>query len=771
MKDFLALYDESDNYQPSPEESSPMCEQLAKIGKAYTDEVVIAQGGMKSISKVFCASTQRYVAKATLNNPEKLELRDAFIREARLTALLDHPNIIKIYDIALSEKGEPFFTMELKTGSCLSKYLKEPHSKSDLLGIFIKICDAIAYAHSRQILHLDLKPENIQVGSFGEVIVCDWGIGRILTTTNTDEQSDLQLDADMLNHCTLYGEAKGTPGYMAPEQLTGTDKSEQTDIYSLGALLFTLLSPERFKGKSTQEVLAEKPQQYSLEMQAVPESLKAVINKAMSVDKAERYESVEALQSDILLYLNEYPTEAQGAGFLTQANFFWRRNRRICQTLFSAILIIIIGLLFFLNRLSQSEQQTALALKKSQEYAAELEKTLSINKGMTKSLKTLPKTIVGRIVAQNQEYRDYQLLMTPKVSLQRSNQFLKAAYKTEPENIYVIRALAANHFISMNFKELDTFYKTHTEALIFFKDFIEDHTEDGSIQNLPKSFATFKKMTNFSKRIPVLMELVVSQHADIYRSHGEFIRVIHDLIRNYYPEVSKLVLNMKGQSLELWAPNIQRLTSPTTKLSLLRYLKFKDLFIANNDISSANEFAGLNLRKLHLQHTKIRDLSPLLKLTTLDHVTVLEDQVPEQQLAEFSKHFSKELVQVYEAEHANISGGAKIYYNHKSYTSGGFVAGMHHNSEANITFTLNSKENVQEDITLRYSAGFGDAKIVMTVNGQDQDITLKTTGDWEQWKSFQTPVLLSKGSNKINIRMKTSANQCINLDSISRKIQ
>ncbi|MCM8530690.1 MAG: serine/threonine protein kinase, partial [Lentisphaeraceae bacterium] len=321
MKDFLALYDESDNYQPSPEESSPMCEQLAKISKSYTDEHVIAKGGMKSISRVFCESTQRYVAKATLNEPEKLELRDAFIREARLTALLDHPNIIKIYDIALSENGEPFFTMELKTGSCLSQYLKENHSKSELLGIFIKICDAISYAHSRQILHLDLKPENIQVGSFGEVIVCDWGIGRILTNNNNDESAELLLDADMLNHCTLYGEAKGTPGYMAPEQLQAENKSEQTDIYSLGALLFSLLCPERFEGKTTEEILNEKPEVQSFKMAGIPNSLKAVINKAMAQLPEQRYDSVEALQSDVLLYLNEYPTEAQGAGFLTQASF------------------------------------------------------------------------------------------------------------------------------------------------------------------------------------------------------------------------------------------------------------------------------------------------------------------------------------------------------------------------------------------------------------------------------------------------------------------
>jgi serine/threonine protein kinase len=772
MDDFLAIYDESDDYKPSVEEQSPLCDQLAKVSEDYSAEQLIAKGGMKSVSKVFCNSTHRYVAKATLNLSENLELREAFIREARLTALLDHPNIIKIYAIALSTKGEPFFTMELKTGSSLSQYLQGTHSKSELLGIFIKICDAIAYSHSRQILHLDLKPDNIQVGSFGEVIVCDWGIGRIMTDTNESDSGShqLQLDADMLNHCTLYGEAKGTPGYMAPEQFQGENKNEQTDIYSLGSLLFTLLAPERFKGQSTQDILHENADTLSLKMAHIPVSLRAVIDKAMAHDPQERYQSVEALQSDILLYLNEYPTEAQGAEFWTQGGFFWRRNRRICQILLSSGIIFISGLFFFMNRLSQSEHRTTLALKESQQHASALEKTLNLNEDMAKSLNTLPKTIVGRIFARNQELRDYQLLMTPKVSLQRSNQYLEAAYKTEPQNTYIIRALATNYFISMNLEKLDSFCRLHKDKLIF-NNFIEKYRVDGRLKKINKDFSTFKDMVMFSKRLPVLMELVIAHHADDFRTHAEFPAIIRELILSYYPKVSKLELSFKGPSLELWAPKLKKITSPTTKLCLLRYLKFKDLFIADNDISNANNLAGLNLRKLYLQHTKIRDLTPLLKLTTLDHVTVLKNQIPEKQLAEFSKYFSKELIQVYEAEHAVISGGAIIKYDHKNYSSGGFIAGLYKNLNAQILFDLTAKADVQKNITLRYSAGHGDAEIIMTINGIEHELKLKSTGDWEQWKNVAVPVSLIEGSNKLNFRMKLSTINCINLDSISHPIK
>ena len=244
MDEFISLYEQAEDYDSTENLHSLLCDQLPRSTEFYSDAQLIAKGGMKSISRVFCNSTHRYIARATLNEPEKIELRDAFIREARLTALLDHPNIIKIYQIALSNKDEPFFTMELKTGANLGKFIQESHQKSDLLNIFIKICDAISYAHSRKVLHLDLKPDNIQVGSYGEVIVCDWGLGKILT--NQDDITHFQVDADMLNHCTLYGEAKGTPAYMAPEQLEAKEKSDASDIYALGALLFTRVAPEVF---------------------------------------------------------------------------------------------------------------------------------------------------------------------------------------------------------------------------------------------------------------------------------------------------------------------------------------------------------------------------------------------------------------------------------------------------------------------------------------------------------------------------------------------
>ena len=135
----------------------------------------------------------------------------------------------------------------------------EKYTRQQLLNAFIKICDAVAYSHAQGIVHLDLKPDNIQVGLFGEVLVCDWGLGKVIDqekkhfTTSTFKK-------DILNNATLTGELKGTPGYMAPEQITNNNKGPQTDIYALGSILFTILSPNRFHDLSTVNIIKETQQ-------------------------------------------------------------------------------------------------------------------------------------------------------------------------------------------------------------------------------------------------------------------------------------------------------------------------------------------------------------------------------------------------------------------------------------------------------------------------------------------------------------------------------
>ena len=232
--------------------SMPIYSSLSQETWRYQGESLIARGGMKSIYKAYDPKTSRYIAIAKLHEASPEELFEPFLREARLTSFLEHPNIISIYDIGLDEESLPFFTMELKTGEGFDKIIKKEHLKSEdalsadslrsLLNIFLKICEAMAYAHSKNVLHLDLKPENIQVGHYGEVLLCDWGLGKIFGSEDKADFDQLLLNPDLINNMTLNGELKGTPGYMAPEQIKGQSelKTKQADIYALGSILYTL---------------------------------------------------------------------------------------------------------------------------------------------------------------------------------------------------------------------------------------------------------------------------------------------------------------------------------------------------------------------------------------------------------------------------------------------------------------------------------------------------------------------------------------------------
>ena len=201
-------------------------DELISDSDRYSEWEEIGLGGMKKVYRVYDHKTSRYVALASLINTDNEEHKSAFLREARLTAMLEHPGIINLYDIGADSQGAPYFTLELKCGDSLDTVIKRIRQKETVylerypltvrLEIFLRICEAIAYAHSRNILHLDLKPDNIQIGLFGEVQVCDWGLGKVIGQSELIEHSPDESLYEELTDVTIFGEIKGSPGYMAP---------------------------------------------------------------------------------------------------------------------------------------------------------------------------------------------------------------------------------------------------------------------------------------------------------------------------------------------------------------------------------------------------------------------------------------------------------------------------------------------------------------------------------------------------------------------------
>jgi len=371
----------------------------------YSANRKLNQGGMKAIWEVDDHRTARKIAMALIQDAKIANEADidSFLYEARLTANLQHPNIIPIYDIALDENGNPYFTMKALKGETLGDIIKElkngnteyisRFSRTRLLGIFLKVCNAIDYAHTKGVIHLDLKPSNINIGDFGDVHVLDWGLSMLITHLNEYDGEpvswhsldDVSLESGQTLTRYLEGTAKrrernnmvgGTPGYMSPEQAQGvpSDIDFQTDVYMLGSLLYEILTYNcPIKGDTVKEVLQKTvrgdfPDLGNMAPDLkIPTALTAIVKKAMATDPTERYPNVSALISDIHKFQDGFATMAENPTFITHALLLVKRHK-LAVSLIAATVAVITGVTVqSFNSIRDSEQVALNALDKLQE--------------------------------------------------------------------------------------------------------------------------------------------------------------------------------------------------------------------------------------------------------------------------------------------------------------------------------------------------------------------------------------------------------------------
>jgi len=233
--------------------------------------------------------------------------REAFIVEAQITGQLEHPNIVPVHELGISDKGTPYFTMKLIYGETLEEWaastsheLESSERLSQGLEIFMKVCDAVSYAHSRGVIHRDLKPANIMVGDFGQVYLMDWGIARL---------SRRSSESMTPRYMTQKG-VTGTPHYMAPEQAQGDpeETDERTDVFSLGAILYELLAGDcPYGGESDPYAVLERakrgritPLEDALLGHAyISPRLCNIVAKSLRPEKEDRYQSVREFKEAI----------------------------------------------------------------------------------------------------------------------------------------------------------------------------------------------------------------------------------------------------------------------------------------------------------------------------------------------------------------------------------------------------------------------------------------------------------------------------------------
>ncbi|MEQ1633158.1 MAG: serine/threonine-protein kinase, partial [Planctomycetota bacterium] len=382
---------------PSSSSSSAAAPTLARLGgragssTRYQLQGEIARGGMGAILEVFDEDLRRRLAMkvildrsgdgsgapATDADPVTLS---RFLEEAQVTGQLDHPCIVPVHELGLDDHGRVYFTMRLVHGRHLEAVFDlaargaEDWTTMRALSVLHKVCEAMAYAHEKGVVHRDLKPQNVMVGRFGEVYVMDWGLARV---RGRSESRDARIDPDSAardrpglqrvetdrrdasshgNDDGLYtmdGDIVGTPSYMSPEQARGEleQVDERSDVYSVGAMLYRLLAgvaPHAGERSTAidvwKRVVAGPPPALDTIAKNAPPELVAVCEKAMARDPAQRYQGMLELASDLRAFLENRVVRAFETGAVAEARKWVRRNRGLAASLAGFVLALAGGL-------------------------------------------------------------------------------------------------------------------------------------------------------------------------------------------------------------------------------------------------------------------------------------------------------------------------------------------------------------------------------------------------------------------------------------------
>jgi serine/threonine protein kinase len=335
-------------------------------GSGYVAVERIGRGGMGVVWLARDEKLDRRVALKVLDVPDASgALAERLLREARILARLEHPGIVPVHDVGQLPDGRVFYTMKYVQGARLDKHLASVPALADRLRIVQRICEAVAFAHARGVLHRDLKPENIMVGPFGEVLVMDWGVAKVLrdaeddvTPTQSGGAAQPPEKGYRAETPTQHGAVLGTPGYMAPEQARGevAQLDARADVFSLGAILRFLATGRAPEAASTlgagapgTAAASGTAKAATSHSPAMPKALRAIIAKAMAQEPAARYASVTELAADLAAFLEGLPVAAYPEGVFEKAQRFLKRHA-LAVGLILAYAIVRLWIQFFFQR-------------------------------------------------------------------------------------------------------------------------------------------------------------------------------------------------------------------------------------------------------------------------------------------------------------------------------------------------------------------------------------------------------------------------------------
>ena len=451
-----------DETQIETSESDGPSPPVIKPGERFRILRPHARGGLGEVSVAEDCELNREVALKQIREPYSTdtESRSRFLVEAEVTGRLEHPGIVPVYSLGQDREGRPFYVMRFIKGNSLKEAIREFHSLGSvsesenrlrlhgLVSRLVDVCNAVGYAHSRGVLHRDLKPGNIMLGRYGETLVVDWGLAKTVfrDDARSDEATVVPLSGDGSTE-TMMGSVVGTIAFMSPEQAAGNLAllGPRSDVYCLGSTLYSILSGKNPIEKASQTEMLDAVEHGRIKplRQVVPSvdpALAAICGKAMMTDQNDRYESAKALAADLELWLADEPVDAFPEPLTKKLWRSARRHRTLVSSTLSALVLSVAGLAIFnavlAGKNEELEKVNTQVLQKSEQLKQEQEQL----KASRESL--------GQLAYNVLESAEVGLRNMPGVEnfrsemLSRAHDTLKVAYEFDSDSPTLRRSLA-----------------------------------------------------------------------------------------------------------------------------------------------------------------------------------------------------------------------------------------------------------------------------------------------------------------------------------------
>jgi len=316
------------------------------------------RGGLGRVSRAYDHDLGRDIAiKELISRGDLGELR--FQREALITARLEHPGIVPVYEAGRWTDGTPFYAMKLVSGRSLRDLIGERSTVEERIGLLhhvIAVADAIAYAHGRNIIHRDLKPANVIVGDFGETIVIDWGLAKDLSVSDELAPGPSTATVNRGDGLTVTGSVLGTPAYMAPEQERGEYVDQRADVFAIGAMLWELCALQ--KAPPTDPRVRHR----MLRRGGIDKDLATIIDKALAPDPEHRYADAGALAADLKAFKSGARIAARSYSLFGMLAHWTRRHRALAISVTAVVAVALVGSVFYIRTIATERDRADAAL-------------------------------------------------------------------------------------------------------------------------------------------------------------------------------------------------------------------------------------------------------------------------------------------------------------------------------------------------------------------------------------------------------------------------